>query len=158
MDSDTQEALRELERNLVERLHKMQLDTSRAAGELGTLTSRFESEMGHTRRELGQALTQLDEQKRMLEGHRERHADVVMRLGELRSEVAGVVKKVDSVAKDVEKAGSMDPRVSKLEIKDIERDKSETRRDLNIRALWGGMLAAGAKLAWDFVSHRLYNS
>lgn len=155
MDSETQEALRNLERTIVDQLHKVQLETSRVAGELCTLTSRFESENGHTRRELGEALKGMEDLRRGQAQHTERSHDAAMKLAELQGSVSSIRSKVEALSDDVSGVRAVEGRVDVMEARNQEKEKTDNRRDLNVRALWAGLIAAGSKMMWDtFGPHR----
>lgn len=147
VENDVANALRTLELRLMEKLHAIALEGQAVSGQTTTLVARFDSEIGHARRELGEALNNIDRQ-------RDDMSSVRTTLTRVEGEVSTTARKMDKMSADVQALQALQGRVATLELKDLMRTQAESRRELNIRAIWAAILAAFAKFAFDAWPHK----
>jgi len=137
-------AISDLKLDLQDRSHGIEMQASKNSTELNALISRFESEMGHCRREIGDVLKATEALQRCVSDleMRTRAVETLQREAHVRNE---------NIAEDVEVVRTIAPQVQELRVKEEQRAEADRNRTLNIRLLWGAVATGGFKVLWDLI-------
>lgn len=146
-DAQITHLITELKLTLLERMHEIELAQGKTGGEVGTLASRFDSELGHVRRELGEVLRNTDEQ-------RKKHSEIETRIRGLETTAATSANRLDAIASDAALTRTLTGDVALLKQKDDTRVETERNTKLTLRALIAAVLGGAAKVIWDTWSSR----
>ena len=122
---------------LQKQLHSLDLAQAKLSGDVNVLKTRVESELGHLRREVGEALEKLDRNTTLAN-------DVVA----LEGKISSSQEKLDQAVEKLDKQAKLNERVIRLEEKESARDGRDKKRDAGLLAT---ATVVGAAIVKSFV-------
>jgi hypothetical protein len=138
VDQDLKDALHKLETGLRKEVGDLALKVERTHGSTEILKSRFDSEVGHLRREVGEALNKLD-----------RNAGLAGRIDTAESRIESAQQKIDTAVEKLDKQAKISERVIRLEEKDKARVSGDKKRDAGLLTLSGIAGTGVMKFVYD---------
>jgi hypothetical protein len=142
-DEDLRTAIHALETGLRKEFGDLALKVERTRGTTEILKSRFDSEVGHLRREVGEALDKLD-----------RNVELASRVGTAEVLIGTAQKKIDDAVHKLDDS-DMSKRLIVMETKNGERERADGKRDKITIGVIAAVVVLAAKQLWAtlFGSH-----